>query len=51
MFEVLNDIKVFFEEESNGLAHKFKDNSFLMKLAYLSDMFQKLNEHYVSLIA
>lgn len=28
----------------NELAHKFNDNNFLMRLAYHSDIFQKLNE-------
>ena len=32
------------KEEGNDLAHKFYCNKFLMKLAYLSDMFLKLNE-------
>ena len=30
--------------EGNDLASKFNDEHFLMKLAYLSDMFVKLNE-------
>ncbi|KAE8278718.1 Protein FAM200A [Larimichthys crocea] len=38
-----DEIRIFLEEEENELAHKF-NNKFLMKLAYLSDMFQKLNE-------
>lgn len=32
------------EEEGHKLAYKFKNDKFLMKVAYLSDMFQKLNE-------
>jgi len=34
---------VFLTEEGNDLAHKFHDENFLQKLAYLSDIFQKLN--------
>ena len=41
LFELRDEIRIFLEEEGNELAHRF--NNFLMKLAYLSDMFQKLN--------
>ncbi|XP_059372832.1 zinc finger BED domain-containing protein 5-like [Carassius carassius] len=44
VFELRDEIRIFLEEEENKLAHKFNNNKFLMKLAYLSDMFQKLNE-------
>ncbi|KAE8287193.1 Zinc finger BED domain-containing protein 5 Transposon-derived Buster1 transposase-like protein [Larimichthys crocea] len=44
VFELRDEICIFLEEEENELAHKFNNNKFLMKLAYLSDMFQKLNE-------
>ncbi|KAE8298778.1 Zinc finger BED domain-containing protein 5 Transposon-derived Buster1 transposase-like protein [Larimichthys crocea] len=44
VFELRDEIRIFLEEEENELAHKFNNNKFLMKLAYLSDMFQKLNE-------
>uniref|UniRef100_A0A8C7WUB4 Zinc finger BED domain-containing protein 5 n=1 Tax=Oryzias sinensis TaxID=183150 RepID=A0A8C7WUB4_9TELE len=43
VFELQDEIRIFLEEE-NELAHKFNNNKFLMKLLYLSDMFQKLNE-------
>ncbi len=43
MFELRDEIRIFLEE-GNELANKFHNNNFLMKLAYLSDMFQKLNE-------
>lgn len=44
VFELRDEIRIFLEEEGNELANKFHNNNFLMKLAYLSDMFQKLNE-------
>lgn len=37
------EIRIFLEEEGNELASKFSDEDFLMKLAYLSDIFEKLN--------
>ncbi|TKS65238.1 Zinc finger BED domain-containing protein 5 [Collichthys lucidus] len=40
VFELRDEIRNFLEEEKNT----FNNNKFLMKLAYLSDMFQKLNE-------
>ncbi len=43
VFELRDEIRIFLEEEGNELANKFHNNNFLMKLAYLSDMFQKLN--------
>jgi len=39
-----DEIRIFLEEEGNELASKFNDEDFLMKLAYLSNMFEKLNE-------
>ncbi|KAJ4921794.1 hypothetical protein JOQ06_026215 [Pogonophryne albipinna] len=39
-----DEIRIFLEEEGNDLASKFNDEHVLMKLAYLSDMFVKLNE-------
>ena len=44
VFELRDEIRIFLEEEVNELAHMFNDNNFLMKPAYPSDMFQKLNE-------
>ena len=44
VFELRDEIRIFLEEDGNELAHRFNNNNFLMKLAYLSDMFQKLNE-------
>lgn len=43
VFELRDEIRIFLEEEGSDLAHKFNCNKFLMKLAYLSDMFLKLN--------
>ena len=44
LFELRDEIRIFLGEENNELAHRFNNNNFLMKLAYLSDMFQNLNE-------
>ncbi|XP_024145995.1 zinc finger BED domain-containing protein 5 [Oryzias melastigma] len=44
VFELRDEIRIFLEGEENELAPKFNNNKFVMKLAYLSDMFQKLNE-------
>ncbi|XP_030298054.1 zinc finger BED domain-containing protein 5-like [Sparus aurata] len=44
VFELRDEICIFLEEEGSDFAQKFKCNKFLMKLAYLSDMFLKLNE-------
>ncbi|XP_062250231.1 zinc finger BED domain-containing protein 5-like [Platichthys flesus] len=45
VFELREEIRVFLmEERMHELASKFSDGLFLMKLAYLSDVFGKLNE-------
>lgn len=45
IFELRTEILVFLEEENMyEAAGKFSDEQFLMKLAYLSDVFAKLNE-------
>ena len=45
MFELRAEIRLFLEEERMyEAASKFTDEHFLMKLAYLSDVFGKLNE-------
>ncbi|KAM3868917.1 zinc finger BED domain-containing protein 5-like [Diretmus argenteus] len=38
------EIRIFLEEDGNELASKWIDENFLVKVAYLSDMFEKLNE-------
>uniref|UniRef100_A0A3Q4HQ00 Zinc finger BED domain-containing protein 5-like n=1 Tax=Neolamprologus brichardi TaxID=32507 RepID=A0A3Q4HQ00_NEOBR len=44
VFELRHEIRIFLKEEGSDLTNKFNCNNFLMKLAYLSDMFLKLNE-------
>ncbi|KAE8296899.1 Zinc finger MYM-type protein 6 [Larimichthys crocea] len=45
IFELRSEIRVFLEEERMyEAAAKFGDDMFLIKLAYLSDIFSKLNE-------
>jgi len=50
VFELREEIRVFLEEERmHEAASKFSDEQFLMKLAYLSDVFGKLNELNIQL--
>ena len=45
VFELREEIRIFLEEERMyEAASKFSDEQFLLKLAYLSDVFGKLNE-------
>ncbi|XP_063766181.1 zinc finger BED domain-containing protein 5-like [Eleginops maclovinus] len=44
VFELREEIRIFLEEEGHDLAVNYSDENFLTKVAYLSDMFQKLNE-------
>ncbi|KAA8587845.1 hypothetical protein FQN60_016707, partial [Etheostoma spectabile] len=45
VFELRAEIRMFLEEERMyESASKFSDEQFLLKLAYLSDVFGKLNE-------
>lgn len=45
VFELREQIRVFLEQEQKcEVAKKFSDEKFLAKLAYLSDIFGKLNE-------
>lgn len=45
VFELRAEIQAFLEEECMyDASGKFSDEQFLMKLAYLSDVFGKLNE-------
>lgn len=45
VFELREQMRMFLEQEQkNEVAEKFSDESFLAKLAYLSDIFGKLNE-------
>ena len=45
VFQLREEIRVFLEDEGmHDVATKFNDEQFLMKLAYLSDVFGKLNE-------
>lgn len=44
VFELREEIRMFLEQEHKyDVARKFSDVNFLMKLAYLSDIFGKLN--------
>lgn len=42
--ELRNEIYTYLQRESNDEAHNFNNTEFLIKLAYLCDIFQKLND-------
>lgn len=48
-FEPRHDIYIFFKEEGHKNVNEFSDKMFLIKLAYLCDIFEKLNALSTSL--
>ena len=48
-YELRNEISIFLKEENHALATTFKDEVFLTQLAYLCDIFFKLNQLNISL--
>lgn len=49
LFELRNELQVFFEEHSFYLAEKFFDSDWLQNLAYLADIFSQINKLNLSL--
>ena len=49
MYELRNKIFIFLKEENHALAAVFEDEIFLTQLAYLCDIFEKLNQLNLSL--
>jgi hypothetical protein len=49
MFELRQEIYIFLKEEGHKYANEFSDENFLIKLAYLCDIFEKLNALNTSL--
>ena len=49
VYELRNEIFIFLKEENHTLATTFEDEIFLTQLAYLCDIFAKLNQLNVSL--
>lgn len=49
VYELRNEISIFLKEESHALATVFQDEFFLTQLAYLCDIFEKLNRLNLSL--
>ncbi|XP_046686424.1 protein FAM200A-like [Homalodisca vitripennis] len=43
LFELRQEIHIFLSEDNNALADMFIDESFLLKLAFLTDIFERLN--------
>jgi hypothetical protein len=48
-FELRQEIYKFLKEEGHKYANEFSDENFLIKLAYLCDIFEKLNALNISL--
>ena len=44
VYELRNEISIFLKEENHALATTFEDEVFLTQLAYLCDIFFKLNQ-------
>ena len=49
MYELRNEIFIFLKEENHSLATIFEDEVFLTHLAYLCDIFAKLNQLNISI--
>ena len=49
VYELRNEISIFLKEENHALASTFEDKVFLNHLAYLCDIFFKLNQLNISL--
>ena len=49
MYELRNEIFIFLKNENHALATTFEDEVFLTHLAYLCDIFAKLNQLNISL--
>uniref|UniRef100_A0A673H3J0 DUF4371 domain-containing protein n=1 Tax=Sinocyclocheilus rhinocerous TaxID=307959 RepID=A0A673H3J0_9TELE len=49
LFELRNELCCFLSDNASPLATLFKDNNWIAKLAYLADIFTKLNELNLSL--
>jgi len=49
VYKLRNEIFIFLKEENHALATTFEDKVFLTQLAYLCDIFAKLNQLNISL--
>ena len=49
VYKLRNEISIFVKEENHALATTFEDEVFLTQLAYLCDIFLKLNQLNISL--
>ena len=49
VYELLDEIHAFLQQEKNQLADYLAENEFLLKLAYLCDIFAKLNKLNLSM--
>lgn len=49
LFELRKEVHTFLEEQRSPLAEHYTDDQFCAKLAYLSDIFDQLNQLNVSM--
>lgn len=49
LYELVNELQAFLQQENNPLADCLAQNDFLLKLAYLCDIFAKLNKLNISM--
>ena len=49
MYELRSEIIIFLKEEKHSFVTRFEDGIFRSKLAYLRDIFEKLNQLNISL--
>ena len=49
VYELVDELQAFLQQENNHLADCLAENKFLLKLAYLCDIFAKLNKLNISM--
>ena len=49
VYELVDNLQAFLQQEDNNLADCLAENKFLLKLAYLCDIFTKLNKLNISI--
>ena len=48
-YELVDELQAFWQQENNNLVDCLAENKFLLKLAYLYDIFAKLNKLNISM--
>ena len=49
VYKLVDELQAFLQQENNNLADCLSENKFLLKLAYLCDIFAKLNKLNISM--